>query len=90
MFVTNLYIRVAQHIVMRNQEESFIRKHELDKHDGKTVEMRARVTHTHKDCLSRQIQEGVDIRTCQQPIMNSKSEWFQPPLYKILSEVTRE
>ena len=86
----NLYTRAAQHIAMRNQEESFIKKHEIEKHDGKTVEMRARVTHTHKDCLSRQIQEGVDIRTCQQPIMNSKSEWFQPPLYKILSEITRE
>ena len=86
----NLYTRTAQHMAMRNQEDSFIRKHEIEKHDGRTVEMRARVTRTNRDCLSRQIQEGVDIRTCQQPIMNSKSEWFQPPLFRILNEVIRE
>ena len=66
-----------------------MRKHEVEMHDGKEVSFKARVTHSNKDCLSRQVREGVLIRRCRGPIMNSKAEWFQPPLFKVLNEVVR-
>ena len=85
----NLYTRAAQHLSCRKNEESFMRKHEVEMHDGNEVSFKARVTHSNKDCLSRQVREGVLIRRCRGPIMNSKAEWFQPPLFKVLNEVVR-
>ena len=86
----NLYTRTSQHIKTRRQEESFIRKHEEECHEGHEVQLKARVTHSNKDCLSRQIREGVQIRRSSKPILNSRTEWFQPPLFKILNDVIRE
>ena len=86
----NLYTRASQHINCRKQEESFMRKHEEEVHGGQEVEFRAKVTHSNTDCLSRQIREGVLIRRSHRPVMNSKTEWFQPPLFRIQSEVVRE
>merc|ERR1712141_490883 len=34
----------------------------------------AKVTHTNRDCMSRQIREGTQIRRCEKPILNSKAE----------------
>ena len=86
----NLYTRAAQHIGNREQEESFIKKHEVESHNGETVQWKASVTHTNRECLSRQVREGVQIRRNPKPSLNSKTEWFQPPLYKIMKEVVRE
>ena len=86
----NLYTRTSQHIKTRRQEESFIRKHEEECHEGHEVQLKARVTHSNKDCLSRQIREGVQIRRSNKPILNSRTEWFQPPLFRILNDVVRE
>ena len=74
----------------RSREESFMKKHEEEVHGGQVASFKARVTHTNKDCLTRQVREGVLIRRCRGPIMNSKTEWFQPPLFKIQNEVVRE
>ena len=70
-----------------NAEESFMRRHMQEKHPGEEGDFRARVTHTNKDCLTRQVREGVLIRRSRKEIMNTRSEWFQPPLYKIRSEL---
>ena len=86
----NLYTRAAQHIGNREQEESFIKKHEVESHNGETAQWKASVTHTNRECLSRQVREGVQIRRNPKPSLNSKTEWFQPPLYKIMKEVVRE
>ncbi len=86
----NLYTRAAQHQSGRSKEESFMKKHEEEVHGGQVASFKARVTHTNKDCLTRQVREGVLIRRCRGPIMNSKTEWFQPPLFKIQNEVVRE
>ena len=75
---------------MRSQEESFIRKHEVDMHEGRAVNLGAKVTHTNRDCMSRQVREGVSIRRSVHPVLNSKTEWFQPPIYKVVSEMMRE
>ena len=49
------------------------------------------VTGTFRDCLSRQVSEGVQIRRCAgfTNIMNSKSEWHQPVLWRVISEIER-
>ena len=67
-----------------------MRKHEMEEHEGKTTKFGAKVTHTNRDCMSRQVREGVMIRRSKQPVLNSKTEWFQPPLFRIQNEVVRE
>ena len=86
----NLYTRAAQHLNMRKQDESFMRKHEIEAHEGRTADFGAKVTHTNRDCMSRQIREGIEMRRSMQPILNSKTEWFQPPIFRVISEMSRE
>ena len=74
----------------RTKEESFIKKHEEECHGGQEVQFKAKVTHTNKDCLSRQIREGVLIRRSYRPLFNSRTEWFQPPIFRVRNEVVRE
>ena len=42
-----------------------------------------------RDCLTRQVRENVLIRRSQVPVLNSKTEWHQPALYRIQLEVER-
>ena len=86
----NLYTRTAQHCQNKSETESFMTRHYQDEHRGEEKKFTAKVTHTNKDCLTRQIREGVLIRRTTQPILNSRTEWFQPPLFRIQSEVMRE
>ena len=51
---------------------------------------RAKVMKTNKDSMTRQVREGVMIRRTRRVMMNSRSEWFQPPIYRIRSEVVQE
>ena len=60
------------------------------RHQGKQSRFRAKVTRTNKDSFSRQIREGVMIRRAKRETLNSKSEWFQPPIFQMRSEVVRE
>ena len=94
----NLYTRLVEHQkasrLERNSEESddegFMKKHMRECHEGQEGNFRAKVTHTNKDSLSRQIREGVMIRRSQRRVLNTKSEWFQPPLFRVMSEMVRE
>ena len=86
----NLYTRSTQHYQNSSETDSFMNRHHQEEHLGKDRRFLAKVTHTNKDCLTRQIREGVLIRRSKQPILNSKSEWFQPPLFRIQREVIRE
>ena len=92
----NLYTRAKEHINGERTEGSeknescFARKHMEQCHPGRTSKYRAKVTKTNKDSMSRQIREGVLIRRSRKEMLNSKSEWFQPPIYRIRSEVVRE
>ena len=67
-----------------------MKKHQEDSHDGVEAVFSARVKDSFKDCLSRQIAEGVHIRRCKDIILNSKSEWHQPALWQVRSELSRE
>ena len=86
----NLYTRTLQHLRARREDGSFMRRHKEEKHEGREVQYKAQVTHSNKYCLSRQIREGVLIRRCNRPILNSRTEWFQPPLFRVLNDVIRE
>ena len=89
-----LHTRGREHIdkyqsVKRNPD-SFIKKHQLEKHSDLPADFSAKVTGSFRDCLTRQISEGVHIRRCDGTVLNSKSEWHQPPLWRVQSEVIRD
>ena len=70
--------------------DSFIKKHQVEKHNDRPAEFKAKVMGVFRDCLSRQISEGVEIRRSNRNVLNSKSEWHQPALWRVQSEVVRE
>jgi hypothetical protein len=70
--------------------ESFIRNHQTDKHHGMNADFSAAVMESFKDSLARQVREGVHIRRSPDTVLNSKSEWHQPALWRVRSEVTRD
>ena len=84
----NLYTRALEHQNSK-EDEGFMNKHMKECHPGEERNFVARVTHTNKDCLTRQIREGSLISNSKVPLLNTKSEWFQPPLFKIQSEIVR-
>ena len=91
----NLYTRAKEHVAGGHregteEETGFIARHMKEHHENMESNFKARVTKTNKDSFSRQIREGVMIRRARKETMNSKSEWFQPPLYHIRSEVVRD
>ena len=65
-------------------------KHQEDSHNGVEAAFNMRVKDSFKDCLSRQIAEGVHIRSCENVVLNSKSKWHQPALWQVRSELSRE
>ena len=85
----NLYTRMAEHDSAKHSEHSFMKKHMEEYHEGKEGDFVARVTHSNKDCLTRQVREGILIRKGGS-VMNTKSEWHQPSLYSVRCEVIRE
>ena len=87
----NLYTRGMEHSKKYEggKQDSFLQKHQLEKHQGRPAVYTAKVTGTFQDCLSRQVAEGVQIRRCDANLMNTKSEWHQPPIWRIQSEILR-
>ena len=60
-----------------------------EKHVGMESNFKARATHSNKDCLTRQIREGVLIKH-NKNALNTKSEWHLPALYRIQNEIVRD
>ena len=89
-----LYTRGKEHLdkyrSTKRNKESFIKKHQDEKHYGIEARFRGKVTGTFSDCLSRQVSEGVHILKCETNILNSKSEWHQPPLWRVQSQIVRD
>ena len=89
----NLYTRGKEHVaksVGPKQNESFFKKHQVEKHNDLQADFSAKVTGSFEDCLTRQISEGISLRRCDKMVLNSKSEWHQPPLWRIQSELVRD
>ena len=87
----NLYARTKEHVsnYRKQTQTSFMHKHQIKKHDGLPGRYSAKVTGSYKDCLSRQVSEGVSIRRSTAEVLNSKSEWHQPPLWQVQNELVR-
>ena len=58
--------------------ESFIWRHQEEKHTGLEPDFEAKVSGVFSDCLTRQVSEGVSLRRSDKRVLNSKSEWHQP------------
>ena len=91
----NLYTRGKEHVGSSRRrdgdtESGFMRRHMEEAHDGGIGRFSAKVTHSNKDCLSRQVREGVLIRKAGVCALNTKSEWFQPPLCRVSSHIVQE
>ena len=64
----NLYTRGKEHIVKSlgaKKNESFIKKHQVEKHGDLPADFSAKVAVSFDDCLTRQICEGISIRRCK-------------------------
>ena len=90
----NLYTRAKEHYdkyeSLQRNHSSFIKQHQVDEHQDRPAEFKAKVTGAFRDCLSRQVTEAVMIRRSERPVLNTKSEWHQPALWRVQSEVVRE
>ena len=91
----NLYTRCKEHLGDFGREggdgdSHFMRTHMEEYHPGMESKFVAKVTNVNRDSMTRQIREGVNIRRSKRPVMNTKSEWFQPPIYRVQSEIVRE
>ena len=64
-------------------------KHHHMEHKGDEASCNAKDTTRTRDCLTGQVREAVLIRRSQVPVLNSKTEWHQPALYRIQNEVER-
>jgi hypothetical protein len=87
----NLYTRSKEHLSRygTGKTTSFMVKHKNAAHRGEEPVYRAKVTASTRDCLTRQVREAVMIRRSQVPVLNAKTEWHQPSLYRIQHEVER-
>ena len=90
----NLYTRCREHVKKfeskKTKLDSLINKHQINEHAGGEPNFKAKVTGVFKDTLSRQVSEGVSIRHGGQSVLNSKSEWHQPPLWRVMSEIVQD
>ena len=71
------------------QPKSFMLRHQEEKHNDAPGSNVAKVTGFARECVTRQVREAVLIRRCQEPTLNGKSEWHQPALYTVQSEIYR-
>ena len=87
----NLYKRSKEHIsrYRAGTTTSFMVKHQASKHQGDDPSYKAKVTASTRDCLTRQVREAVLIRRTQVNVLNGKTEWHQPALFRIQSELER-
>ena len=87
----NLFTRAGEHFrdYYKEEEDNWILKHQLDVHGGVQAKFTAKVTNSFRDCLTRQVSEAVTIRRSDQTVLNGKSEWHQPALFTVRSEIVR-
>jgi hypothetical protein len=87
----NLYTRSREHVsrYQAGKNTSFMAKHQTTAHQGQEASYKAKVTASTRDCLTRQVREAVLIRRSSVPVLNGKTEWHQPALFRIQSEIER-
>ena len=88
----NLYTRAKEHMDKYRSvtcQDSFVKQHQAEAHPNEPAAYTAKVTGEFRDCLSRQVSEAIQIRRTDVPVLNSKSEWHQPALWRVQSEIIR-
>jgi hypothetical protein len=87
----NSYTRCKEHLARYRSGKgtSFILKHKATAHQDEEPLYKAKVTASTRDCLTRQVREAVLIRRSSRPVLNSKTEWHQPALFRVQSEIER-
>ena len=86
----NVYTRCREHMKgykSKKNKTSFFKNHQVKQHAGAEPQFSAKVKQSYRDCLSRQVGEAVAIRRSGKELLNSKSEWHQPPLFRVQSEI---
>ena len=86
----NLYTRAGEHMSKydKGDPNSFIHKHQVEVHNSEPARFKATTVKSFKDPLSRQVTEAVWIKNhTGGPLLNSKSEFFQPPIVRIQQEI---
>ena len=87
----NMYSRGAEHERkrMKKDESSFMHRHDIETHPDDPPNWSFKVIKSFRDPLSRQVSEAIHIKNHEGILLNSKSEFFQPPLVKIRKEIVR-
>ena len=87
----NLFTRSREHLARyrAGTGTSFMLKHQASANQEEDVVYKAKVTASTRECLTRQVKEAVLIRRSQVRVINGKTEWHQPPLYRIQNEIER-
>ena len=87
----NLYTRGKEHEKKfeRKEESSFMYRHQQEKHNSNPVEYEMKVVRSFRDPLSRQVTEAILIKNHRGELLNSKAEFYQPPLIRVQSELVR-
>ena len=86
----NLFSRGQEHeSKYRNRKKGSCMLKQVKEHNGAASLDTVRVTGSDRDCLTRQVRESVKIKRCQEPVLNAKSEWHQPALWQVQSEICR-
>ena len=86
----NLYTRAGEHDKKSSKGDpnSFIQKHQAEAHNSAPPKFKFSTIKSFKDPLSRQVTEAMLIKNhTGGPLLNSKAEFFQPPLVRIQQEV---
>ena len=83
---SNGYSRGKEHecALEQKQEENALWKHCLVAHEGEKVEFSMQVVGTFQSCLVRQVNEGVRIKRSKAELMNSKGEFHQHPVVRVV------
>ena len=67
---------MKQHVDKNNSptgnHDTFMKQHQMEIHENRPAELRAKMTGTFGDCLSRQFSEAIKIRRSDKPVLNSK------------------
>ena len=87
----NLYSRGKEHVtkLQKRDEASFMHRHQVEKHGGGPAKFKMQVVKSCRDPLTRQVTEAVMIKNHRGELLNTKSEFHQPPLVRIRSEIVR-
>ena len=83
---SNCYSRGKEHeaALEHKQEENALWKHCLVAHEGQRVEFSMKVVGNFHSCLVRQVNEGVRIKRSRAELMNSKAEFHQHPVVRVV------